>query len=68
MSKLQGLSSAAPRATDRAWAAVAWSRVALANGKVQDARHGADLAVELQPFSPMRRWRKASCSAASATR
>ncbi len=50
MSKLQGLSSAAPRATDRAWAAVAWSRVALANGKVQDARHGADLAVELQPF------------------
>ncbi|MGZ6080692.1 MAG: tetratricopeptide repeat protein, partial [Myxococcaceae bacterium] len=46
MSKLQGLSSAAPRATDRAWAAVAWSRVALAAGRVQDARHGADLAVE----------------------
>jgi len=50
MSKLQGLSSAAPRATDRAWAAVAWSRVALAAGRVQDARHGAELAVELQPF------------------
>lgn len=50
LSKLQGLSSAAPRATDRAWAAVAWSRVALAAGRIQDARHGAELAVELQPF------------------
>ncbi|HTS81305.1 MAG TPA: tetratricopeptide repeat protein [Myxococcaceae bacterium] len=50
LSKLQGLSSAAPRATDRAWAAVAASRVALANGRVQDAKHSAELAVELQPF------------------
>ena len=48
--KLQGLSTAAPRATDRAWAAVAASRVALAAGRVPDAKHGADLAVELQPF------------------
>jgi tetratricopeptide (TPR) repeat protein len=50
LSKLQGLSTAVPRATDRAWAAVAASRVALAAGRVQDAKHGADLAVELQPF------------------
>jgi len=50
LSKLQGLSSAAPRATDRAWAAVAASRVALAVGRVQDAKHGAELAVELQPY------------------
>jgi tetratricopeptide (TPR) repeat protein len=48
--KLQGLSSAAPRASDRAWAAVAASRIALAVGKLQDARHGAELAAELQPF------------------
>jgi tetratricopeptide (TPR) repeat protein len=48
--KLQGLSSAAPRASDRAWAAVAASRIALAIGRLQDARHGADLASELQPF------------------
>ncbi len=48
--KLQGLSSAAPRASDRAWAAVAASRIALAAGKLQDARHGAELAAELQPF------------------
>ncbi len=50
LSKLQGLSSAAPRATDRAWAAVAASRVALAAGRVQDAKHSAELAVELQPY------------------
>jgi tetratricopeptide (TPR) repeat protein len=50
LSKLQGLSSAAPRASDRALAAVAASRVALAVGRVQDAKHGAELAVELQPF------------------
>lgn len=50
LSKLQGLSTAAPRAADRAWAAVAASRVALAAGRVQDAKHGADLAVELQPY------------------
>jgi len=50
LSKLQGLSSAAPRATDRAWAAVAASRVALANARVQDAKHSAELALELQPF------------------
>jgi tetratricopeptide (TPR) repeat protein len=50
LSKLQGLSSAAPRASDRALAAVAASRVALANGRVQEAKHSADLAVELQPF------------------
>src|SRR5262249_8254009 len=50
LSKLQGLSSAAPRAADRAWAAVAASRVALAAGRVQDAKHGAELAAELQPF------------------
>ena len=50
LSRLQGLSSAAPRAADRAWAAVAASRVALANARVADAKHSADLAVELQPF------------------
>ncbi|HVP59534.1 MAG TPA: tetratricopeptide repeat protein [Myxococcaceae bacterium] len=50
LSKLQGLSSAAPRASDRALAAVAASRVALAGGRVQDAKHSAELAVELQPF------------------
>jgi tetratricopeptide (TPR) repeat protein len=50
LSKLQGLSSGAPRASDRALAAVAASRVALANGRVQEAKHFADLAVELQPL------------------
>ena len=50
LSKLQGLSSAAPRASDRALAAVAASRVALATGRVQDAKHSAELAMELQPF------------------
>ncbi len=50
LSKLQGLSSAAPRASDRALAAVAASRVALAGGRVQDAKHSAELALELQPF------------------
>ena len=50
LSKLQGLSSAAPKASDRALAAVAASRVALANGRVQDAKHSAELAVELQPY------------------
>ena len=50
LSKLQGLSSGAPRASDRALAAVAASRVALVNGRVQEAKHSADLAVELQPF------------------
>src|SRR5215470_2706440 len=50
LSRLQGLSSAAPRATDRAWAAVAASRVALANGRIQEAKHSAELALEIQPF------------------
>ncbi|HZX42742.1 MAG TPA: hypothetical protein VFE93_12955, partial [Myxococcaceae bacterium] len=35
---------------DRALAAVAASRVALAGGRVQDAKHSAELAMELQPF------------------
>jgi len=50
LSKLQGLSSAAPRASDRALAAVAASRIALANGRTQEAKHSAELAMELQPF------------------
>ena len=50
LSKLQGLSSAAPRASDRALAAVAASRVALANGRPMEAKRSAELAMELQPF------------------
>ena len=50
LSKLQGLSSAAPRASDRALAAVAASRVALVNGRPMEAKRSAELAMELQPF------------------
>ena len=50
LSKLQGLSSAAPRASDRALAAVAASRVALANARPMEAKRSAELAMELQPF------------------
>jgi len=50
LSKLQGLSSAAPRASDRALAAVAASRIALANGRPMEAKRSAELAMELQPF------------------
>ncbi|HET6983758.1 MAG TPA: tetratricopeptide repeat protein, partial [Myxococcaceae bacterium] len=50
LSKLQGLSSGAPRASDRALAAVAASRVALANGRPMEAKRSAELAMELQPF------------------
>ena len=50
LSKLQGLSSAAPRASDRALAAVAASRVALAGGRPMEAKRSAELAMELQPF------------------
>ncbi|HEY1908533.1 MAG TPA: tetratricopeptide repeat protein [Myxococcaceae bacterium] len=50
LSKLQGLSSGAPRASDRALAAVAASRIALANGRPMEAKRSAELAMELQPF------------------
>ena len=50
LSKLQGLSSAAPRASDRALAAVAASRIALANGRPMEAKRSAELAMELQPL------------------
>jgi tetratricopeptide (TPR) repeat protein len=50
LSKLQGLSSGAPRASDRSLAAVAAARVALANGRPMEAKRSAELAMELQPF------------------